>query len=190
MQNKYFLFICTIIYSLGSFCFGSVSFSNLHAELEDITLSLKRYDSEISLIYDKFRDIEAEMKSRDSLSSDKSRTDKIESDLSRLNKDILSIKKDLGDSLTKLQNEYRTLNQELRLVRRSLLALINYSEPGETANLAIESPQNRYIVEKGDTLNGIAKKFHTSSDELKKMNNLQKDTIFAGQKLIVPVVKK
>lgn len=43
-----------------------------------------------------------------------------------------------------------------------------------------------YIVKKGDVLGTIAQKHKISVAQLKKANNLKKDTIFVGQKLIIP----
>jgi N-acetylmuramoyl-L-alanine amidase len=40
-----------------------------------------------------------------------------------------------------------------------------------------------YIVKKGDTLWGISKKFNVTIDEIKKLNNLNSNTIYANQKL-------
>ncbi len=45
-----------------------------------------------------------------------------------------------------------------------------------------------YTVVKGDTLNGIAKKFKTTTNAIKEENQLQTDTIFINQKLTIPVL--
>lgn len=46
-----------------------------------------------------------------------------------------------------------------------------------------------YVVKKGDTLTGIARKFETSVELLQKINRIQNaDMIYAGDRLIVPVV--
>ena len=42
---------------------------------------------------------------------------------------------------------------------------------------------NYYIVKKGDTLSGIAKKYNTTVDNLKKLNNLSSNLLSIGQKL-------
>ena len=42
-----------------------------------------------------------------------------------------------------------------------------------------------YIVQRGDTLYGIANKFNITVDELKKLNNLTSNNLSIGQKLIV-----
>ncbi len=42
-----------------------------------------------------------------------------------------------------------------------------------------------YIVRKGDSLWEIAKKFNTTVDSIKKVNSLEKDDIFPGDKLVI-----
>ena len=43
-----------------------------------------------------------------------------------------------------------------------------------------------YIVQRGDSLYGIAKKYNTSVEELKKVNNLNTNILNIGQKLKIP----
>ena len=43
-----------------------------------------------------------------------------------------------------------------------------------------------YVVKKGDVLGTIARKHKISVAQLKKANTLKKDTIFVGQKLVIP----
>lgn len=43
-----------------------------------------------------------------------------------------------------------------------------------------------YKIKSGDTLGGIAQKFHTTVSKLKKLNGLKSDMIYAGKKLKVP----
>jgi LysM repeat protein len=43
-----------------------------------------------------------------------------------------------------------------------------------------------YIVRPGDSLEKIARIYETSSDELKKLNQLSNDLIIVGQELMVP----
>lgn len=49
------------------------------------------------------------------------------------------------------------------------------------------TPNPIYVIQAGDTLPGIAKRFETTVDELKITNGLQSDRVVVGQKLWVPV---
>ena len=46
--------------------------------------------------------------------------------------------------------------------------------------------ENIYIVKSGDSLYSISKKFNTSVDEIKKLNNLSSNLLSINQKLIIP----
>ena len=48
------------------------------------------------------------------------------------------------------------------------------------------SKSDNYIVQRGDTLWSIAKKFNTNVNDLKKANNLVNNTLYVGQNLVVP----
>lgn len=45
---------------------------------------------------------------------------------------------------------------------------------------------NTYVVEKGDNLYSIAKKYSTTVSKIKELNNLKSDTLSIGQELIIP----
>ncbi len=89
-----------------------------------------------------------------------------------------------GDSLWLIAKKYNTTVTEL----------INYNEL-ESINLKIndilkiprikEFNRNYYIVEKGDTLWSIATSHNLSFQELKKLNNLDNNSVTIGQKLII-----
>ncbi|MFN8472925.1 MAG: LysM peptidoglycan-binding domain-containing protein [Anaerolineae bacterium] len=48
-------------------------------------------------------------------------------------------------------------------------------------------PTTTYCVQYGDTLYSIAKRYNTTVDAIKNVNNLPSDTIYAGQCLIIPL---
>ncbi|WP_257985801.1 LysM peptidoglycan-binding domain-containing protein [Bacillus sp. M6-12] len=56
--------------------------------------------------------------------------------------------------------------------------------------LAANNPRNMYDVKTGDNLWKIANTYRTSAKDLKLINGLQSDVIFAGQKLRVPIMYK
>ena len=49
--------------------------------------------------------------------------------------------------------------------------------------------ENTYVVKKGDSLYQIAKKYNTTVDEIKKLNNLSSNTLKIGQNLLIPAKK-
>ena len=49
---------------------------------------------------------------------------------------------------------------------------------------------NTYIVDKGDTLYSVAKKFDISVNKLKELNGLSNNMLSVGQKLIIPIGKE
>ena len=56
-------------------------------------------------------------------------------------------------------------------------------EPTQTPKKAKETKHITYTVKSGDTLSGIAKKYHVRVADLKKWNNLKNDVIRVNQKL-------
>lgn len=53
-----------------------------------------------------------------------------------------------------------------------------------------EGPTITITIEAGQTLSSIAREYHTTVAELKRLNNLTSDTIYAGKTLKVPAPKK
>ena len=49
-----------------------------------------------------------------------------------------------------------------------------------------ETSQNYYTVQSGDSLYSIARKYNTTVDELKRLNNLTSNLLTIGQRLIIP----
>ena len=71
----------------------------------------------------------------------------------------------------------------------SLISLIKTSEKPEVVKTSYKPSSNKeniYIVQKGDTLFSIARKFGVSVDVLRNLNNLESDNIKVGQELLIP----
>ena len=49
-----------------------------------------------------------------------------------------------------------------------------------------ETSDDHYVVKSGDTLYSIAKKYNTTVDEIKKLNNLTSNTLTINQQLKIP----
>lgn len=89
-----------------------------------------------------------------------------------------------GDNLYNIAKQYNT-------DVKTLMNLNNLS----TANLVIgqkinipsqnQTKENVYIVQKGDNLYSIAKKYNTTVNSIKNKNNLNTNTLSIGQKIII-----
>lgn len=56
----------------------------------------------------------------------------------------------------------------------------------KAAPASSSSPSIRYKIKKGDDLDKLAKKFHTTPESLKALNNLSSDVIITGKFLLIP----
>ena len=98
-----------------------------------------------------------------------------------------------GDSLWKIAEEYDVTVQEIidlngltntiLSIGQTLLIPVKNTNPDDGDN---EPTPNTYTVVAGDSLYSIAKKFNTSVNELKRLNNLSSNLLTIGQVLKVP----
>jgi len=63
--------------------------------------------------------------------------------------------------------------------------MLKIKEPGAAKTIYSANSSNIYRVKKGDSLGKIASRFGTSINNLKKINNLKRNTIYVNQKLKV-----
>jgi len=99
------------------------------------------------------------------------------------NTNIYTVQK--GDTLYSISKKFNLSVQELKNINKitsdiiqigqSLIVNPNYSDNNQI-----------YIVQKGDTLYSISTKYNTSVNNLKELNNLNNNTIYIGQQLLVP----
>lgn len=93
-----------------------------------------------------------------------------------------------GDSLWSIAKKYGITVDELKRINNLTSNLLKVGQALKLSGENINQPQtgNNYIVKSGDTLYSIANKFNTSVQNIKSANNLIKDTLSIGQKLIIP----
>lgn len=60
---------------------------------------------------------------------------------------------------------------------------VNYTPPGGSS-----VGENQYVVQRGDTLYSIARRFDTTVDELKRLNQLTSNNLSVGQVLTLPTI--
>lgn len=103
-------------------------------------------------------------------------------------KQYIYVRVERGDTLYKLAKKYDTTVQ-------SIVSLNNLSNPdviivGERLRIEASGdiPEGAvyYVVQRGDTLYKIARRYNTSVEEIAELNNLSNpDLIYAGQRLLV-----
>lgn len=96
-----------------------------------------------------------------------------------------------GDSLWSIAKKYNTTVDKLKKLNNLNSNLLSI---GQTLiisdNDMINANDKSYVVKSGDTLYGIAKKYNTTVNELKGLNNLINNNLTVGQKLIITNLPK
>jgi len=96
-----------------------------------------------------------------------------------------------GDSLYQIAKKYNTSVEKIKelnnLTNNSLSIGQQLFIPTNEKEQESTPLKNTYIVQKGDNLYQIAKKYNTTIDELKKINNLNTNTLSIGQILNLPI---
>jgi membrane-bound lytic murein transglycosylase D len=109
-----------------------------------------------------------------------------------------------GETLSQIANRYRTSVKSIMLTNR--LSKNNYILPGQllkipsktyltASDIRPEISKSKagityYTVRRGDSLWSIAKRFHTSAGQLKRINNLNSNLLSIGQKIKVKSTNK
>lgn len=93
------------------------------------------------------------------------------------------------DEITRQESEIFSLKQEVANLKSELNITEDVS-PVKTEDrsqkLSSTSTSRYYTVKKGDTLGKIASQFKTTEKTIMEVNKLKKDTVYIGQKLIIP----
>lgn len=97
-----------------------------------------------------------------------------------------------GDTLYAIAEKLNTTVAELKAANNlnsNLLSVGQKLKIPTTSVKPITDDYSIYVVEKGDTLYSIAKRFNTSVDKLISANQLSTSSLSVGQKLLIPVDK-
>lgn len=96
-----------------------------------------------------------------------------------------------GDSLYSIANKYNTTVDELKRINNLTSNTLSIGQvlklPSDKAN-NVEKEENTisYTVQKGDSLYSIARKYDTTIDRIKDLNNLTTNLLSIGQVLLIP----
>jgi LysM repeat protein len=182
--------------------------------VQNLTYSVNNQDQEIAALKQKIQNQETVVESMHSEVSSlikatkdaqKKTGDQVDSKLKSMEKnldklvaDLKQFKKHANDSSStfadlqkklKEQEEISTLQaqqiKDLEAALRSLATAMQSKVAPKTSQSGGESG-GEYKVKSGDSLDKIAKDQGVSIEAIRKANNLQKDTIYPGQKLVIP----
>ena len=101
-------------------------------------------------------------------------------------KNIYTVQK--GDTLYQIAKKYNTTIDELKKINNLINNNLSIGQKITIPNQNNKTNKNyiTYIVQKGDTLYQIAKKYQTTIEELKKINNLKTNNLNIGDILKIP----
>ena len=103
---------------------------------------------------------------------------------------LSSIAKKYGvtaDQLKKLNNLTSNTLKANQVIKVPVKVQVEVDDKGVTTKKTTKTTTKTHAIKWGDTLGGIAKKYGTTVDELKKYNGLKSDTIIAGRTLKIPI---
>lgn len=122
----------------------------------------------------------------------------VSSDLDKNTARINSIEEKSVKNMAVFLDEITRQESEIFWIRKELLSLKKSGDPAIEVQPRTEEKQKDekipvkaaekkyYTVKKGDSLSVLASRFKTTIKEIKTANKLKKDTVFIGQKLIIP----
>ena len=95
-----------------------------------------------------------------------------------------------NDSLYSIARKFNTTVDELIRLNNLTTTVLQIGDKllvsGESSNTDVPSGDNTYTVKAGDSLYSIAKRYNTTADELKRINNLSSNMLSIGQVLLLP----
>jgi len=94
-----------------------------------------------------------------------------------------------GDSLYQIAKKYNMSVEELKRINNLTSNNLSIGQVLKIPQIKDNGDGNTYIVKKGDSLYQIAKKYNTSVEELKRINNLTSNNLSIGQVLEIPQIK-
>ena len=91
-----------------------------------------------------------------------------------------------GDTLYSIARKFNTTVDKIKNLNNLSSNILSIGQVLKIPSGSTDSNTNTYTVVSGDTLYSIAKKFNTSVDEIKNLNNLSSNTLSIGQILKIP----
>ncbi|AGW38405.1 N-acetylmuramoyl-L-Ala amidase [Chlamydia pecorum PV3056/3] len=196
MRVNFYAVLCYALFGAISASARTPSLQAVLAEVEDAAAKLHSHESELLLLTERLDEYDTRLHKLLSAKPEElaQKIQQLEKDqkvlaktLATLTSSLKEMQNSLQSKLQDLQKDYKLLSQDLKFFRRSLQALVDGSTPGAFPDFSDPVPSHIYIVSPGDNLSSIAKKYKISVNELKKINKLNSDLIYTGQRLCLPM---
>lgn len=94
-----------------------------------------------------------------------------------------------GDTLSSIAKRYNTTVEKIKKLNNLTSDILQIGQVLKLPPTSSQIIYETYVVKKGDTLYEIAKKYNTTVEELKLINNIFSNNIYIGQQLKVPVAE-
>lgn len=154
----------------------------------DIIASISALSKNLSAIQNDMRSLnQSQIKVTDSLN-------KLSSDVGKNLERNIALEKKSDSNIKVFLNELTRQESEIFQIKRDIADLNEAVSKTSTAAPSVETQEHArissetryYTVKKGDYLGKIASQFKTTVKAIKDANNLKKDTIYIGQRLVIP----
>lgn len=120
----------------------------------------------------------------------KSKVDKLEKETQDLAAEMSSLRKQISADAEVRKTQLNKLADKLSTPPPAPAPQPRASAPAASAQPSGGGEFVEHTVEPGTTLSALAKAYGVSVSDIVKANKLSKDTIFVGQKLLIPANKK
>ena len=163
---------------------------NLRQRIQNQEVTLESMHSEVSSLIKAAKETQKQTGTQvdTRLKGMEKNLDKLVADLKQFKKHANESTSSFSDLQKKLQQQDEIIalqSQQIKDLETALRSIANAMQVKVSGGDAKDAP-GTYRVKSGDTLEKIAKDHATTIDAIKKENNLQKDTIYTGQKLQIP----
>lgn len=112
---------------------------------------------------------------------------KLSGDIEKIKERNAAVEQKMDANMTVFLDELTRQESEIVYLKSWVETLKEPEVPQKPADTAKETPVTKsYVVKSGDTLGKIAEQFKTTTSAIKKKNSLKSDTVFVGQKLLIP----
>jgi LysM repeat protein len=164
-------------------------FEEMKTEIADLRHSLHGTEVELKLLEEKFESREMETASpKGDVASLQRKIALLEKTVDKMNgelKSLMTYANQTTTSLSHYRDQIQEIDRKLGEVSKLRSTLSQMSKTYTAPEVA--SADTNYRVKSGDSLEKIARKFHTTTEALKKENQLTTDKIVIGQELTIPL---